>query len=522
MKILKIPVLCLIAVFMLQCTVDRFDVVIINGTVYDGEGNQPVQTNIGIENGLIVKIGKNISTKAAVVIDAGNKIVAPGFIDIHTHCDGQVLREGMNTVENYLKQGVTTVVTGNCGGGTYEVEKFYSHLDSIGIGTNFVHLVGHNTIRNKVMGMEDRAPTDEELAEMKKLVIKGMDEGAAGISTGLFYTPGIYSSTDEVVELAKIVKKYNGLYATHLRDESNYSVGLEEAVKEALTVGEQTGVRVEIAHIKALGKPVWGMAERICSLIEQARERGVHVYADQYPYNASSTGLSGAVVPSWVRAGGGMRDRLNNSELLPQIKTEIAENIERRGGPESLVIVSYRGNKEYEGKNLLEISRIMDRTPVETAIKLILEGSPGIVSFNMNDDDVVHFMKKDYVMTSSDGHIEVPGDGKPHPRCYGAFPRKIRKYVLEDKILSMEQAIKAATSMPAGMIGISDRGSIQKGQIADIVIFDPETISDIASFNEPHQYSTGVEYLLIRGDLVIENGEYNGKLAGKPLRINKD
>ena len=425
-------------------------------------------------------------------------------------------------MENYLKQGVTTVVTGNCGGGTFEVEKFYRKLDSIGTGTNFVHLVGHNTIRSKVMGMDDRAPTDEELAKMKKLVKKGMDEGAAGISTGLFYTPGAYSATAEVVELVDVIKNYDGFYATHLRDESDYSVGLEEAVKEAILIGEQTGVRVEIAHIKALGKPVWGMSERICSLIEEARDRGVHVYADQYPYNASSTALSGAVVPAWVRAGGKMKDRLKNPGQLPAIKKEIAENIERRGGPESLVIVSYPADEQFEGKNLLEISHAINKTPVETAIQLILEGSPGIVSFNMNDADVTHFMKKDYVMTSSDGHIEVPGNGKPHPRCYGAFTRKIRKFVMEDKILSMEQAIKAATSMPAGMIGISDRGSLKVGHVADIVIFNPETIRDAATFNEPHQYSTGIDYLLVDGIQVIENGVYNGKLVGKPLRINRE
>jgi N-acyl-D-amino-acid deacylase len=519
MKILRLISLLTTCVLMIQCTGNRYDIVIMNGTIYDGEGKPSVKANIGITGGIITKIDGNISAKGAVVIDAGNMIVAPGFIDIHTHCDGQVLREGMNSVENYLTQGVTTVVTGNCGGGTFEVERFYRRLDSIGTGTNFVHLVGHNTIRSKVMGMDDRAPTEEELAEMKKLVKKGMEEGAAGFSTGLFYTPGAYSLTAEVIELVKVVKDFDGFYATHLRDESNYTVGLEDAVREALEIGEQTGVRVEIAHIKALGKPVWGMAERICTLIEDARERGVHVFADQYPYNASSTGLSGAVVPAWVRAGGDMKARLENPELLPGIKTEIAENIERRGGPESLVIISHRANQAFEGKNLMEISSMINKTPVETAIWLVLEGSPGIVSFNMNDADVAFFMKKDYVMTSSDGNIEAPGNGKPHPRSYGAFTRKIRKFVLEDKLLTMEQAIRAATSMPADMIGISDRGRIKEGHVADIVIFDPETIGDAATFNEPHQYSTGISYLLIDGIMVIEQGKYNGKLAGKPLPL---
>ncbi len=519
MKRVKHLAFIIMSLLLVQCTTDQYDIVIINGIVYDGEGNLPVKKSIGISKGYITKIEDNLPARGALVIDAGDLIVAPGFVDIHTHCDGQVLHEGMNTVENYLKQGVTTVVTGNCGGGTFEVAKFYRKLDSIGIGTNFVHLVGHNSIRNKVMGMDDREPTEAELTEMKKLVRKGMDEGAAGMSTGLFYTPGAYSSTGEVVELAKVVKEYDRLYASHIRDESNYTVGLEEAVKEALQVGEQTGVRVEIAHIKALGKPVWGMSNKICALIEEVRERDVHVFADQYPYNASSTSLSGAVVPAWARAGGQLKARLKDPELLPRIRKEIDENIERRGGPESLVIVSYAVNPEFEGKNLLEISKILKESPVETVLQLVPEGSPSIVSFNMNDTDVETFMKKDYVMTSSDGHIVLPGDGKPHPRSYGAFPRKIRKYVLEDKIISMEQAIKAATSMPADMIGISGRGRIKEGQVADIVLFDQETIGDAATFDNPHQYSTGIEYLLIDGKVVIEKGKYNGKLAGKPLRM---
>ncbi len=517
MKNIRFLVFSLLCILSTQCTNERFDIVLVNGIVYDGEGNKPVQTNIGITNGTIIKVGENISTKGAVVVDATNLVIAPGFIDIHTHSDGQILDEGMNSVENYLKQGVTTVVTGNCGSGTFEVEKFYRQLDSVGIGTNILHLIGHNTIRSKVMGMEDRPPTVEELEEMKRMVKKGMEEGACGFSTGLFYTPGTYSTTNEVIELVNVLKEYDGFYASHLRDESNYSVGLEEAVKEAILIGEQTGVRVEISHIKALGKPVWGMSEKICSVIEEARERGVHVFADQYPYNASSTGLIGATVPAWVRAGGQLKERLNNPELLPQIKNEIAENIERRGGPESLVIISHPVNHLLEGKNLLEISQIMEKSPVETVIQLILEGSPGIVSFNMSDADVIHFMKKDYVMTSSDGHIEIPGDGKPHPRCYGAFSRKIRKYVIEDKVIGMEQAIKAATSLPANMIGLQNRGSIKEGQIADIVIFNPETIQDVATFDEPHQYSSGIKYLLVNGDMVIENGKYNGKLAGKSI-----
>ncbi|HBL75867.1 MAG: hypothetical protein A2W90_10655 [Bacteroidetes bacterium GWF2_42_66] len=514
-------ILSLAIVLFSQCTTAHFDIVITNGTVYDGTGNAPVRADIGIIDGYISGIGENLSTRGATVIDADKLIVAPGFIDIHTHCDSRILlKDSMNAVKNFLTQGVTTVVTGNCGGGRYDVGKFFHQLDSIGTGPNIVHLIGHGKIRNKVMGNENREPTVAELAEMKKLVAAGMKDGAAGISTGLFYTPGVYSSTGEIVELTRVVKEYGGFYATHMRDESNYTIGLEEAVKEAITIGEQTGIRVEISHLKALGKPVWGISGKICDLIEEARNRGVHVYADQYPYNASSTGLSSAIVPAWAQAGKQMKQRLTDPQLLPRIKKEMAENIDRRGGPESMVIISYPNDHRFDGKNLSEISAIIQKPVVETAIFLIVDGNPGMVSFNMNDSDVVNFMKKDYVMTCSDGSIEVPGNNVPHPRSYGSFPRKIRKYVLDEKIISMEQAIKAATSMPADMTGLKDRGYLEVGKVADIVVFNPETIRETATFAEPHQYSTGVEYLLVNGDMVIDKGQYNGKLSGKAIRCN--
>jgi len=511
-----------LTIIFCQCTTRHFDIVITNGTIYDGSGNAPVQTDIGITDGHIARIGKNLQKKGATVINADKLIVAPGFIDIHTHCDRKILlNDSTKTAKNYLTQGVTTVVTGNCGEGRPDVGKFFHELDSIRTGLNIVHLVGHGTIRNKVMGNDNREPTATELEEMKKIVVAGMEEGAAGISTGLFYTPGVYSSTAELVELARVVKGYNGFYASHIRDESNYTVGLEEAVKEAIAVGEQTGVRVEISHLKALGKPVWGSSGKVCELIEKARERGVHVSADQYPYNASSTKLAAAIVPAWARAGEQMKQRLTDPQLLPRLRKEIAENIDRRGGPESLVIVSFPNDPRFDGKNLKEISTIIQKPVVETALFLIVDGSPSMVSFNMNDTDVVNIMKKDYVMTCSDGGIEVPGNSFPHPRNYGSFPRKIRKYVLDEKIISMEQAIRAATSMPADMIGLKDRGLIKVGNVADIVVFDPETIRENATFSNPHQYSSGVEYLLVNGVLVIDRGQYNGNLPGKAIRLNQ-
>jgi N-acyl-D-amino-acid deacylase len=508
-----------IIITVISCS-SNYDIVIKNGTIYDGSDNPPITADIGIKNGQIKTIGK-INNSGKITINAENLIVAPGFIDVHTHCDRSILNSDLSNAKNYLTQGVTTVVTGNCGGGTYQVGEFFRKLDSLGIGVNVIHLIGHGTVRQAVMGQEAREPTTEELDQMKQLVSDGMKEGAAGISSGLFYSPGSFAKIYEIIELAKVVKQTDGIYASHVRDESNYNIGVKESIKEALVVGEKTGITVEISHIKALGEPVWGKASEICEVIENAQRRGVSVYADQYPYTASSTGLSAAVISRWVQADGEMRERLADSKLLSQIKKEIEANITRRGGPESIVLVSYSANEKFAGKNLLEISRILNKPIEETAIQLVLNGSPSIISYNMTDEDVESFMKKSYIMTGSDGSVKIPNERFSHPRSYGTFPRKIRKYVLEKKVISMGQAIRAATSLPAEMLGLKNRGKLKKGFIADIVIFNPEKIEDKATFANPHQYSEGIQYLIINGEIVIEDGKYNGKLAGKTLRMNE-
>ena len=516
----RLIVLGLIALVVAGCS-SPYDVVIANGTIYDGSGRKSYVADIGITNGIIQTIG-DIRAPAGSTIDAEGMFVAPGFIDIHTHCESGLQSEKGKHAKNYLMQGVTTVVTGNCGGGTYRVEEFFGKLESQGIGPNVIHLVGHGTVRGSVMGQEAREPTVEELEQMKRLLEQGMADGAAGLSTGLFYAPGSFAKTDEIIELAKVAKRHNGIYATHVRDESNYNIGLKKAIEEAIAVGEQADIKVEISHIKALGKPVWGLAAEVCDIIEEARTRGIRVYADQYPYMASSTGLSAAVIPRWVQAGGQTKSRLEDPELLPKIKKEIAANIDRRGGPESLLIVSFPKNRNFDRKNLLEISRMLEMPVVETAIYLILDGSPGIISFNMQESDLAYFMKRPYVMTGSDGSVQIPDQSFPHPRSYGTFTRKIRKFVRENEWITMEQAIRAATSLPAEVLGLADRGILRRGFAADVVVFDPENITDKATYDSPHRYSEGVRYLLIGGEIVIDGGIYDGKLAGKPIRMIKD
>ncbi|MFC1492817.1 amidohydrolase family protein [candidate division KSB1 bacterium] len=516
MHIFLILCFALSSVIFTNCS-KKYDIIISHGTVYDGSGSEGYISDVGIIGNKIVGIG-DLGNNAPVFIDATGKIISPGFIDIHTHCDRSLLDEDRRSALNYLMQGVTTVVAGNCGGGAYEVEKYYSSLTENGCGPNVVHLVGHGTVRRAVMQNADRDPTPEELEEMKRLVAKAMQEGAAGMSTGLFYVPGSYSKIEEVIELAKVVNEYNGIYATHLRDESNYSTGLVESIKEAIEIGERSGAPVQISHIKALGKPVWGKSQEVTDIIEAAQARGVKVYADQYPYIASSTNLASATMPRWAQADGKLKENLEDSSLRIRLRREIADNIERRGGPETLVISSFRQNKEWEGKSLEEISVIMGKDPVDTAIELTLMGAPGVVSFNMQEADLYHFMKKPYVMTGSDGSLPNFGEGVPHPRSYGTFPRKIREFVFNKKIITMAHAIRAATSLPAEMLGMTDRGMIKEGFIGDIVVFDPDRITDKATFNDPHQYSEGIEYLLVNGKLTIENGEYNGTLAGIPIK----
>lgn len=514
--------LLILSCLVFSCKTQNYEVIVLGGTIFDGSGSPGYQADIGIREGRIQKIGKLKRTHGIHVIDAGGKYVVPGFIDIHTHSDNGIRDQRRKNALNYLSQGVTALVGGNCGGGTYNVSDYFLKLEEQGVGPNILHLVGHGTVRQAVMEYADRAPNEEEMIKMKSLVEQAMMEGALGLSSGLFYAPGSYARTEELIELCKVVKKYNGIYATHLRDESNYSIGLVSAIEEAIEIGEKSGVPVQISHIKALGKPVWGLARDVCEIIEAARDRGVAVYADQYPYNASSTSLTAAVIPRWIQAGGRTRELLRNASRLDGIKKEIAENIKRRGGPETLVIAASRNYSEWEGKSLSDISVKMGKNAVNTAIEMVLNGGASIVSFNMTDEDIEYFMSKPWVMTGSDGSLPLYGRARPHPRSYGTFPRKIRTYVLEKEILSMEQAVRAATGLPAEMLGLSDRGLLKRGFVADIVVFDPDSIQDNATYSDPHQYSSGIFAVLISGKPVIENGEYNGTLTGKPLRKGLD
>jgi len=406
------------------------------------------------------------------------------------------------------------------GGGSLDIAGQRAALEEHGIGVNVAQFVPHGSVRREVLGQANRAPNADELEEMKAIVEDGMKEGAFGLSTGLFYTPAAYAETEEVIELAKVASRYNGVYSSHIRDESDYNVGLIYSVDEVIRIAEEAEIPGIVTHIKALGTGVWGYSAAVVSRIERARDRGVEVYADQYPYPASSTNLTAVLIPSWAREGGRteMLQRLDDPELIEDIKIEMVANLKRRGGAESIQIASYSHDRSYEGLRLSAIANQMGMDTTETALTLIKERNPQIVSFNMHEDDVARFMIQPWMMTSSDGGLVEMGEGVVHPRNYGSFPRKISKYVNEDRTVDLAFAIRSMTSLPASVFNLHDRGVIKTGQIADITIFDLDRIQDKATFDDPHQLSEGVEYVLIGGKFAMKSGEFQQELVGKVLQ----
>jgi len=346
-----------------------------------------------------------------------------------------------------------------------------------------------------------------------------MQEGAFGLSSGLFYTPGAYAETEEVIELAKIAAQYNGVYSSHIRDESDYDVGLVASVDEVIRIAEEAELPGIVSHIKALGTGVWGYSSAVINRIERARDEGIEVFADQYPYPASSTNLTAVLIPAWAREGGRpeMLQRLDEPQLLEEIKEAMEANLERRGGAESIQIADYSADVDLEGKRLSEIAAQLDKDAIDAAISLIKVQNPRIVSFNMLDEDVNRFMQQSWTMASSDGGLVEMGEGVVHPRNYGSFPRKIHHYVQNEKIIEMPFAIRSMASLPASVFGLHNRGLLRAGQMADITIFNPETIRDRATYSDPHQLSEGVEYVLINGKFAVKKGEFQDDLTGKVL-----
>lgn len=526
----------------------EFDVLIVGGRVFDGTGNPWFYADIGISRDKIVFIGKVEKADAKITINASGLAVSPGFIDMHSHSDLELLVDGRAISK--VHQGVTLEVVGNCGSSAAplndflkaHMEKFvlpefdwqikldwstmreyFDKLEKNGISVNVVSYVGHSTIRAYVMDFERREPSKTELEEMKKLVAEAMMDGAVGLSTGLIYPPSCYAKTDEIIELAKVVAKYGGIYASHIRGEG---ATLLEAVKEAIRIGEEAKIPVQISHFKASGKLNWGKVKDAAKIIEEARDRGVDVTADQYPYIASSTSLS-ALLPDWAHEGGAEKllERLRDPENLAKIKAHLEGYLKREPDYWDRIMISYlEKNRQFLGKTINEISKDLGLNPVDTVIKLLLDEECRVshISFGMCEEDVEFVMKIPWVMVGSDGSAVAPdgvlGKGKPHPRYYGTFPRVLGLYSRERKVISLEQAIRKMTYLPAWRLGFRDRGIIREGAYADIVVFDPKIVLDKATFTDPHQIPIGIIHVIVNGKPVIYEGKHTGEKPGRVLR----
>jgi N-acyl-D-amino-acid deacylase len=483
---------------------DRFDVVIRNGRVLDGSGNPWVRADIGIRDGRIAAMGTLTSAQAATAIDAANRFVTPGFIDVHSHAAEGLTRADLRQARPIVAQGVTTLVVNPDGGGPIDLAAQRKTLETGGLGPNVALLVGHGSVRSAVMKPASRPePTAEELDRMRGLVRRAMDDGAFGLSSGLFYTPGSFAKTEEVIALARVAGDRGGVYTSHIRDEGDYGAGLIASVQEVIRIADEGHVPGIVSHMKALGPDNWGLSMAATMRIEQARARGVSVFADQYPYEASSTSLRAALLPG----GADVAD-----------VAVLRENLRRRGGAASIRIASYAPDRSLEGKSLAEIAAARSVTPEAAAVEILARGNASIVSFNMSEEDIRHIMTRPYTMASSDGGLVMAGSGVPHPRNNGAFARRLALYVRERRVVGLEFAIRSMTSLPAAVFGMTDRGVIREGAMADLAIFDLDAIRDNATYAEPHNMAEGMSWVLVNGVPVIANGTFTEARPGKVLR----
>ena len=498
----------------------RYDVLIRGGRVLDGSGNDWVRADVGLRGDRVAAVGDLRGATAATVLDAEGLYVAPGFVDTHSHAGEALARPALSGARQLLAQGITTVFVNPDGGGRADLDAQRRALDSVGVGVNVALMVPHGSVRDAVMGQADRAASADELRRMEALVERGMAAGAYALSSGPFYAPGSFAKTEELVALARVAAKYGAPYQSHIRDESDYGIGLLAAVEEVITVAREAKTRGVVTHVKALGPNVWGFSAAIVQRVERARAAGVEVFADQYPYEASQTSLAAAIVPRWVQADGGdsTRARLADPARRARIVAESRENLARRGGADRIRIASYRPDSSLEGKSLAEIAAARGTDPVETALEIVARGSAGIVSFNMDDDDIERLMRQPWTMTASDGALVAPGDGVPHPRGNGAFSRKLRKYVVEEGVVALPSAIRSMTSLPSTVYRMPDRGWLRPGAAADVVIFDLARVRDQATYEDPHRIAEGMVHVLVNGRFAIRDGQFTDAKAGQVLR----
>lgn len=496
------------------------DLIIRNGKILDGTGNSWFYGDIAVKDGKILKLGYLANMTGLKTIDAKGLIVAPGFIDVHGHVETDVLKNP--TADNYIYDGVTTVITGNCGGSMRDIGAYLHLVDSIRPSINIATLIGHNTVRSQILEHANRAPNADEQLQMSELVEKAMREGAVGLSTGLIYIPGTFAKTEEVVSLAKAAAKYHGVYASHIRDEEN---GVVEAIDEAINIGKEANIPVQISHFKVNGRSNWGKSDITLGLVKKAREEGWDVTIDQYPYTASSTNL-GIRLPDWVFAGG--RDstliRLSDPPTRSRVKKDMLQQIASYQFPDYsyAVVANYPADTSLNGKNISEINLLMGRKALvddeaETIMDMIEKGGAQMVYNGMNEQDVKNIMKYPFSMFGADAGIRIFGQGMPHPRGYGTNARVLGKYVRDEKVIPIEEAIRRMTSLAAQKFGLQDRGLLLPDYAADIVIFSEEEVADMSTFLQPHAYSKGFKYVLVNGEMVVDHEKHIGTRSGRAL-----
>ena len=515
-----LSVLCGFVGERVRAVAPAYDLLITNARVVDGSGNPWFRADVAIKDGRIARVGRIPADSAAKTIDAKGQILAPGFIDVHTHVESIY---SFPAAENFVRMGVTSLVTGNCGSSTTDVRQFLGRLKEKPLAVNLGTLLGHGSVRGKVMGLGDRTPTAEELKQMEAVVEQGMKDGAVGLSTGLIYVPGTYAKTDEIVALARVVGRYGGIYATHMRNEGDK---VADAIRESISIGEQAGLPVEISHFKISNKKLWGQSPMTLGLVREARARGLTVTVDQYVYTASSTSLDSRL-PSWLRAGGleEGKKRLAAKDTRERVIKDTKEALKRSGFKDYsfAVVASYGPDRSFNGKSIAEITKeVRKKSDVTSQIEQMLEmyeaGGASMIYHGMSEDDVKRIIQEPFTMIASDSGVRQVDESVPHPRGYGNNARVLGQYVRNLKLISLEDAIRKMTSLPAQTFGFRDRGMIREGFAADIVIFDENTIIDQATFDKPHQYPLGISYVLVNGTVVLADNQMTEARPGVALR----
>ena len=500
-----------------------YDLLLTGGTIIDGTNQPAYRADVAVRDDRIVRVSREPldPAGAARVLDVSGRVVAPGFVDLHTHLDPLLRLPG---AESHLRQGVTTALGGPDGGSPLPLGAYLDSAATVGVGLNVAFLVGHNDVRQAVMGMANRAPTPEELDRMRAMVARAMGEGAWGLSTGLKYLPGAYSETDEVIELARVAADSGGIYTSHLREEG---LGLVGGVAEAIEIGRRANIPVVLTHHKAVGKPMWGASTRTLAMVDSARSAGVDVMLDQYPYTATYTGIT-VLVPAWALANGdtAFERRLQSPTLRDSISQGIVFNLlnDRGGGDLRRVqLARVPWMKELEGKTLHDwaVMKGLDPT-LENGAELVIEatrrGGVNAIYHVLDEGDVERIMRHPQTMIASDGRLTRPGEGHPHPRWYGTFPRVLGHYVRDKQTLPLEAAIHKMTGLPAARLGVQGRGTVAEGAYADLVVFDASVIADRATFEDPHQYPAGIDHVIVNGVLAVDQGRYTDARAGRTLR----